>query len=420
MFKCKKKSLIVLSIYTVCLMKNAFAATNDPPSLYPTDPLQYAYYQRYAVNDYIGDRPGLQLVNAWPITQGSSNVIVGIVGSGIYPFVELEGRLVPGYNVITGTTNTISVTGEDNGLATIIGANANNGRFGAGIDWNCKIMPIVVMDSLGGFDITNYAKGIDYATEHGCKIILCAPHSGTNNYVDLLASAVSNATDHGSIVVAEALSRGTVESTEYPGAFREVIAAGAAGYIAPAQPVKGVDVWSAYPLDYSVVTASSYYPTGVYMRVLTEDMPMPASAAMVAGVCSLLVSVRPDITTEQARALLCLGAIQPRFIKTNGFDPLTGWGYVNAYNSLILAQTRIEQFQMNKGVAECSWVSPVNASNREPYTVEFSPSVNGNWVAPDLAVYTYTTNRTFFRGTSMLFTNNNLFCRLRLRDVLEP
>lgn len=416
-FICGSLGLIAIVAFEII---NVNATTNDPPILYPADPIIPTYYQRYALNNYIADRPGLQLLNAWPITQGSSNVTVGIVGGGIYPFVELEGRLVPGYNVITGTTNIISATGKDNGLATIIGANANNGTFGAGIDWNCKIMPIVVTDSQGRFDITNYAKGIDYATEHGCKIILCAPHLKTTNDVSLLASAVSNATDHGSIVVAEALSRGTVESTEYPGAFGKVIAAGAAGYIAPAKPVRGVDVWSAYPLDYFVVTASSLYPTGVYMQVVTEEIPPPASAAMVAGVCSLLVSVRPDITTEQARALLCLGAIQPRFISANGFDPLTGWGYVNAYNSLILAQTRIEQVKMSNGGAEFSWSSPVNASNREPYTVEFSPSVNGNWVAPESAEYMYTTDRTFFRGSSQVFTNENLFCRLRLRDVPEP
>jgi hypothetical protein len=411
---------MVLSLYSACLLTNIFAVTNDPPSLNPNDPLQFDYYQRYAVNDYIGDRPGLQLINAWPITTGSSNVTVGIVGSGIYPFAELEGRLVLGHNIITDTEDTTSISGEDNGLATILGGNANNGRFGAGIDWNCKIMPIVVMDSLGRFDVANYARGIDYATEHGCKIILCTPHCGTNVFVDALICAVSNATARGSIVLAEALSRGTVETTEYPGVIRGVIAAGAAGYVVPPQPTRGVDVWSAYPLDYSVVTASSYYPTGLYMRVQTEGIPMPASAAMVAGVCSLLVSVRPELTTEQARGLICLGAVQPRSVTAKDFDPFTGWGYVNAYNSLILAQTRIEDFRMNKGVAECSWASPVNASNREPYTVEFSPSVTGNWVAPDLSVYTYSTNRTFFRGTSMMFTNENLFCRLRLRDVPEP
>ena len=407
-------------VATVIGTLSIFANGNDPPVLYPTDPILPTYYETYDFYDYIGDRPGLQLDNAWPITTGSTNVTVAIVGSGIYPFVELEGRLVAGYNTITENEDTVSLTGEDDGLAALLGANANNGKFAAGIDWNCRIMPIVVKDAARRLNTTNYSRGIDYALSHGCKIILCAAFCGTNYPGDVLISAVSNAIAHGSIVVAGAnVYDNWSTNMEYPGAIHGVITARDASYYDPF-PGKTLDVSAAYPRLYNITTASARYPSGIYTNIVPDGIPMPASAAMVAGVCSLLVSVRPDLMAAQTRTLISLGAVQPRFTKAKDFDPVTGWGFLNAYNSLILAKTRIEQFQMNKGVAECSWVSPVNASNREPYTVEFSSSVTGGWVAPDVAEYTYTTNRTFFKGTSQAFTNENLFCRLRLRDVLEP
>lgn len=402
----------------VSVVPQVLSATNEPEALYPEDPLVPTYYQRYDHSDYIDDRPGLELIHAWPLTTGSSNVTVGIVGSGLYPFAELEGRLVPGFNMITGTADTVSATGEDNGLATLLGANANNGLFAAGIDWRCRIMPIVVQDAAGNLDITNYARGIDYAASHGCRVILCAAFCGTNHPGDVFVHAVSNAMAGGSIVVAGASVRANLAKMAYPGAIHGVITARDAGYFP--YSAKHLDVCAAYPRDYSVVTANAQFPSGIYSNLAPTGIPMPASAAMVAGVCSLLVSVRPDLTPDQARTLLCLGAVQPRSVKSSDFFASTGWGYVNAYHSLLLAQTRIEQFRMSQGVAECSWASPANASNRAPYMVEFSTRVTGGWTAPDTAEYTYTTNRTHFRGTSPILTNDQLYCRLRLRVVPAP
>jgi hypothetical protein len=55
--------------------------------------------------------------------------------------------------------------------------------------------------------------------------------------------------------------------------------------------------------------------------------------------------LRSEITPEQTRQLLCLGAIDQVGDQwdTPGYDVYYGWGLLNAYNTLLLAQTRIDQ-----------------------------------------------------------------------------
>jgi subtilisin family serine protease len=139
---------------------------------------------QHIIQNPFGDEIGLlHTPEAWSITTGSPKVRVAILSSGINDRVrEFAGRLVPGFNFLSGTTNTLDTQGGGTCIATVLGANANNpdphdpSGFGygmVGVDWACEIMPIKVID--GGSVPSKedrFAQGIDFAAANGCKIIL--------------------------------------------------------------------------------------------------------------------------------------------------------------------------------------------------------------------------------------------------------
>ena len=64
---------------------------------------------------------------------------------------------------------------DDEGHGTFtageIGEMANNAIGGAGLVWNTQIMPVVFLDSSGSGTDTAAAEAIDYAVNHGAKVI---------------------------------------------------------------------------------------------------------------------------------------------------------------------------------------------------------------------------------------------------------
>jgi thermitase len=125
--------------------------------------------------------PSIRARDAWEITTGSPDVLVGIVDTGIDDrLLEFAGRLVPGWNVADDNDDTMDLHGHGTMIAYLLGANANNPdpRFpeercldGVGVDWQCKIMPVRVMDRNRNILLSYVAQGIDHAVAQGCKVL---------------------------------------------------------------------------------------------------------------------------------------------------------------------------------------------------------------------------------------------------------
>jgi hypothetical protein len=138
----------------------------------------------------------------------------------------------------------------------------------------------------------------------------------------------------------------------------------------------------------------------------------------VAGVCALLAALRPVISQEEARLLLCAGADDTvgDATDTPGFDNYYGWGRLNAYNSLLLAQTRVDSAGWSNGTFRLSWPSPDNAGRKQPFEVQFVNRLAGAWTAStDTNAFTYGTNRTFWSTTNVAIATT--FYRLKLRRL---
>jgi len=146
----------------------------------------------------------------------------------------------------------------------------------------------------------------------------------------------------------------------------------------------------------------------------------------VAGVCSLLLSIRPDLTPDQIRNILCLGAEDQigDATDTPGFDNYYGWGRLNAYNSLLLAKTRFDQVTaLPNNQVKLGWISPFNASNKLPYQISFSTNLAGPWILLTATNgFSYTSNRTYWidDGTLTGIKSNSAACFYRIQLKTLP
>lgn len=119
----------------------------------------------------------IQAYDAWGITQGSPDIIVGIVDS----YMDLNhpelrgGRCVYPYSIITGTSDVAPVAGTPTDYAghgtlvtSVAVGNVNNGQGSSGIAPRCKFIPV----SFGIYVNTiTEIEGLLYCMYHGATVI---------------------------------------------------------------------------------------------------------------------------------------------------------------------------------------------------------------------------------------------------------
>ena len=332
---------------------------------------------------------------AWNITQGSPTVLVAVLDTGLTDAAsEFAGRVVPGYNFADATPDTTDDNGHGTMVAGVLCANANNGTLGAGVDWGCRLIPIKVLnqDDTGLFSW--WAQGVDYAVSMGAKVINLS--AGGFGSATSLTTAISNAVRQGAIFITITHNDGQ-GVIRFPGNLPMCITVGAtdqndarAGF-------------SNYGPQIDLVAPGVNISSAGRNGSLEVQSGTSFSAPQVAGVCSLMAALRPNLNQDQARALVCAGADDGvgDATDTAGFDNYYGWGRLNAYNSLLLAQTRIDSIvPLANGQVVLSWPSPPNASDRQPYRISMSTSVDGPWTLEDSTTrFGYTPARTWWTNS---------------------
>jgi subtilisin family serine protease len=332
----------------------------------------------------------IQTPLAWDITRGSTNVLVAVLDTGLADLPEFAGRTVPGYNFAYTNSDTMDDNGHGTQVAGVLAASANNATLGAGVDWHCRIMPIKVFDSANQGFYSWWAQGIDYAVSNGCKIINLSG-AGTE-FGRTVQRAITNAIAQGVIFVTAAGNMGQT-NLSFPGYLTACITVGATDQEDRRAPFSN----SGPQLDLAAPGADII--TVGRFGDLESARGTSFSAPMVAGVCALLAAVRPGLTQADARLLLCAGADDEVGDATDapGFDNYYGWGRLNAFNSLVLAATRVDQARHASGGIELSWISPASAGHKQPYRVECKASLASDWIPlTDTNAFRYATNRAYW------------------------
>ncbi|MAV89201.1 MAG: hypothetical protein CBD21_01630 [bacterium TMED161] len=270
---------------------------------------------------------------AWDISTGNSSSTIAILDTGVSAHPEFTGRLIGGYNFISNNTNASDDQGHGTSCAGIAAAKGNNSSGIAGVCWDCLIMPVKVLDSSGYGDDNGIANGIQWSADNGADVISMS--LGGGGYVSYTESVINYATEIGSVVIA-ASGNDNSGSLSYPSGYQNCISVGA---LSPCNERKstsscdGENFWgSNYGSGLDFLAPGVRIHTTTMSGGYTSTFNGTSSACPhAAGIAGLIRSESNNISAYDVRLLMQQSADDLGGV---GYDVQTGYGRVNAYNSL--------------------------------------------------------------------------------------
>jgi thermitase len=271
----------------------------------------------------------LQAPDAWSITLGSAGVPIAIIDSGADSSQpDLAPKLIPGWNFLTGTANTADTgcnTGHGTAVSGAAGAATNNLIGGAGVAWANMIMPLVVTNSSCVAMYSDIASAINYAADHGVRIINISIGGSTAS--STLQSAVDYAWGKGAVIFAAA-GNNSSSTPIYPAACNHVVSVSATVSNDTLASFSNYGSWIdlSAPGDMILTTQVG----GSYGYWYGTSLASPIAAAVGA----LALSANPSLS---ATALVSLLEQNSDDLGTPGYDQYFGWGRVNAHKAVSAA-----------------------------------------------------------------------------------
>ncbi len=205
------------------------------------------------------------------------------------------GDLV-GWNFVATTNNPMDDHGHGTHTSGTVAAVTNNATGVAGVDWNARILPLKFLDASGSGSDTNAIAAIEYAADHGARVINASWGGGDSN--PALSDAITYAGSKGAVFVTAAGNAGTNNDTTpfYPASFQlpselTVAAVDSSGALASFSNYGATTVDLAAP----GVGIWSTLPGNSYGSWSGTSMATPH----VTGVVALLAGLHPDWTAQQ-------------------------------------------------------------------------------------------------------------------------
>jgi len=319
----------------------------------PNDPLfdlQYALYNPGSAppgSPQGEERADIKATSAWEETKGDEDIIIAILDTGVdlnHPDIN-EKIHSTGYDFINVDSNATDDEGHGTHVAGIAAAETHNNEGVAGVAWNCKILPVKVLDNLGVGSYAEMIDGIIWAADHGADVInlsLGGPFPSTS-----LESALRYAHEMDVVNVAAAGNDGG--AVLYPAAYDEYCLAVAATndsdervtfensstdplyqWESNAGPeidvaAPGHEIFSLVPTWYLPPGSLPYY----YFSGTSQAAPH------VAGLAALIKSVKPHLTADQIMNIIRLAADDVNYVNNFGPDNYLGYGRINMDTSLV-------------------------------------------------------------------------------------
>lgn len=314
--------------------------------------------------------PALNMSKAWDITKGSNTVYVAIIDSGVnrnHP--DLAGADIRnGWDYILDEFCDWDSVGHGTNVTGIIGAQTNNDKGIAGVNWNVAIIPQRAIWSDGFVYESGEIQAIYDAADMECDVINLS--IGGPDYSPAENLAISYAIAKGSIVVASAGNEGTA-AYSYPASYNDVISVGSidsnlkysyfsqyndkVDVIAPGSSIYTTGDWlnEGYGIDYVYASGTSF------------------SAPYVSGIAALMSACKPTITAAEFSEILKATSTD---LGNPGFDTHYGYGLINAEKMLqMVTVTQVESVSLNKSSTTLTvenaetltaTVYPANATNK--------------------------------------------------------
>jgi len=310
----------------------------------PNDPLFGYQYALFNKGQQIGWIPGSPVGNpnadikapqGWEETIGSSSVIIAIVDTGIdLTHPDLKNKVVG-----TGRdfVNMDSVAADDHGHGTMVagvaGAETNNSEGIAGVGWNCRLLPVKVLDALGLGTEDRIIQGLLWAVENGAKVISLSFGAPTTGQA--LKDTIKRIVDiNGAVVIAPTGNDNTAVYS--PASLDAYVLAVAATDHNDARWVfsnygievdvaaPGYQIFTTYPVAFSAGSLPYRFQDGTSL-----------AAAHVAGLAGLILSLKPGLTPAQVMNVIRYSADDVNSALYKGKDEFIGWGRINMEKALV-------------------------------------------------------------------------------------
>ena len=257
-------------------------------------------------------RKMLNVQPAWAITQGSEEIVVAVIDTGVdYTHPDLKdnvvstiinGKVTHGYDFTRNQPDAMDDNEHGTHCSGIIGAELN-GLGIVGISPKVKILPAKFMDSDGSGTTENAIKAIRYAVDQGAKVLSMS--WGGSGDSKLLAEEIQRAIDKGVYVVAAAGndSSDNDQIGSFPANYPGVISVGST------DESDAMSDFSNYgPKSVSIGAPGSNIlstvPGGQYAQLSGTSMAAP----QVSGAIALALSVSGSLTPDQVKGKLCESA----------------------------------------------------------------------------------------------------------------
>ncbi len=288
---------------------------------------------------------------AWDITTGSRDVIVGVLDTGVlYSHNELEDQMwenpgeipgdeidndengyvddVYGMNALSDGGDPLDDDGHGTHVAGTIAAAANNGSPVVGVAWDVRIMGLKVLGPFGGTN-SDVMQGFQYGVDHGCKVINASLGGGARS--QSMFEAIAKSQQKGVLLVAAAGNSGldTDIFANYPSNYDldNVISVAAINRYG--------DIWAFS--NYGGKTVDIGAP-GVDILSLgigdddayQENSGTSMASPHVAGVAALVYSAFPNASAEEVRDRIISSAIQ----ESSFSGKMVSGGRLSAFRSL--------------------------------------------------------------------------------------
>ncbi|OFY98585.1 MAG: hypothetical protein A2Z97_12740 [Bdellovibrionales bacterium GWB1_52_6] len=288
-------------------------------------------------------RSHIQAVDAWKISEGSRDVVVAVIDTGVDTthrdlsrniWHDKTNRNSPvyGWNFIVNRANPIDDHGHGTHVAGIIGAVSNPKSGVSGVAHSVSIMAVKYFSDAnsGAVNLANTVKAINYAVDHGAKVINYSgggPEFSEEEYL-----AIKRAEAHGVLFLAaagnERQNTDVAQNYYYPSAYRlpnmiSVAATDIQNNLLPSSNwgKRQVDVAAPGENIYSTLPGGRYgYMTGTSQ-----------ATAFVSGMAALLLAKDPALKPAELKALIMASVDKiPQLA-----NKLATGGRVNAYHALL-------------------------------------------------------------------------------------
>ena len=293
----------------------------------------------------------IQAPNAWNITQGDTNVVIGIVDSGTdWDHPDLQANIAYNWNDpidgqdndndgyidnfrgwdVSENNNDPMVVNSDHGshVSGCAAAVTDNATGVASPGFRCKFLPVKSCLDVSTTSIDNGYDGVYYAAAHGCDVINCSwgRTGGPSQFEqDVVNFAVL---DHDAVVVGAA-GNGGIEEDHYPSSYSNVVS------VASTSSTDNKSGFSSYSYNVDVCAPGTSILSTVFNDTYTSYSGTSMASPIAAGGVALVRSRFPWMNSMQAAEQLRITCDNIYNVSSNSaYRDKLGKGRINLYRAV--------------------------------------------------------------------------------------